>query len=121
MLERLRSGSDASTPSYHFICEAFFLTARGLHLGLVKMIQDLYNIARVGGPACMSFIDGLSMDAKALCSLKGFLLRLLSEEIKYFSSRTNLGGFQWGYLHRLESLSACICRAQSHCLRNFLA
>ena len=48
VLERLRSNSDASTPPYHFICEAFFLTARGLHLGLVKMIQDLYNIARVG-------------------------------------------------------------------------
>ena len=50
VLERLASGAGASTPPYHFICEAFFLAARGLHLGLVKVIQDLYNIARVGGP-----------------------------------------------------------------------
>ena len=47
VLERQASHSGASTPSYHFICEAFFLTAKGLHLGLVKMIQDLYNLARV--------------------------------------------------------------------------
>ena len=45
--ERLSSGDAASTPSYHFICECFFLTAKGLHLGLIKMIQDLYNLARV--------------------------------------------------------------------------
>lgn len=45
--ERLNSGNAASTPTYHFICECFFLTAKGLHLGLIKIIQDLYNLARV--------------------------------------------------------------------------
>lgn len=47
LLERLDSGAAASTPSYHFICECFFLTAKSLHLGLIKVIQDLYNLARV--------------------------------------------------------------------------
>ena len=47
VLERQASNQAASTPSYHFICEAFFMTAKGLHLGLVKMIQDQYNLARV--------------------------------------------------------------------------
>ena len=47
LVERMRSGSAASTPSYHFICECFFLTARGLHLGFVKTVQDTYNVARV--------------------------------------------------------------------------
>lgn len=47
LLERMRSGAAASTPSYHFICECFFLTAKGLHLGFVKAVQDLYSIARV--------------------------------------------------------------------------
>lgn len=48
LLERMRSGATASTTgSYHFICECFFLTAKGLHLGFVKTVQDLYNLARV--------------------------------------------------------------------------
>ena len=47
LLERMRSGASASTPAYHFICECFFLTAKGLHLGFVKAVQDLYSIARV--------------------------------------------------------------------------
>ena len=47
LLERMRSGAAASTPTYHFICECFFLTAKGLHLGFVKAVQDLYSIARV--------------------------------------------------------------------------
>ncbi len=47
LVERMRSGAAASTPAYHFICECFFLTAKGLHLGFVKAIQDLYSIARV--------------------------------------------------------------------------
>ncbi|KAK9840736.1 hypothetical protein WJX81_001139 [Elliptochloris bilobata] len=34
------SGSTAGLPSYHFICECFFLTAKGLHLGLVKLLGD---------------------------------------------------------------------------------
>ena len=51
LLERARSGAAASTRgSYHFICECFFLTARSLHLGLVKTIGDLYSIARVRTP-----------------------------------------------------------------------
>lgn len=47
LVERMRSGTAASTPSYHFICECFFLTAQGLHLGFVKTVQDTYNVARV--------------------------------------------------------------------------
>ena len=47
LIDRMQSGSAASTPSYHFICECFFLTARGLHLGFVKTVQDTYNVARV--------------------------------------------------------------------------
>ena len=51
LLERMRSGASASMPAYHFICECFFLTAKGLHLGFVKAVQDLYSIARVSIPA----------------------------------------------------------------------
>ena len=47
LIERMASGAAASAPSYHFICECFFLTARGLHLGFVKTVQDTYNVARV--------------------------------------------------------------------------
>lgn len=47
LIERMASGSAASAPSYHFICECFFLTARSLHLGFVKTVQDTYNVARV--------------------------------------------------------------------------
>lgn len=34
-------------PSYHFICECFFLTAKGLHLGLIKAITDATELHRV--------------------------------------------------------------------------
>ena len=34
-------------PSYHFICECFFLTAKGLHLGLSKAITESAEVARV--------------------------------------------------------------------------
>ncbi|CAK0786013.1 hypothetical protein CVIRNUC_009226 [Coccomyxa viridis] len=49
LIERMASGSAASAPSYHFICECFFLTARSLHLGFVKTVQDTYNVARTQG------------------------------------------------------------------------
>ena len=52
LVERMRSGAAASAPAYHFICECFFLTAKGLHLGFVKAVQDLYSIARVSPLTC---------------------------------------------------------------------
>lgn len=44
------SGSAAAKGghSYHFICECFFLTAKGLHLGLIKAITDATELHRVG-------------------------------------------------------------------------
>lgn len=36
--------SRPSTPAdgaYHFICECFFMTAKALHLGIIKMIDDI--------------------------------------------------------------------------------
>jgi hypothetical protein len=43
------SGSDnKSLPEFHFICECFFMTLKGLHLGLVKMTDDLTGLQRVG-------------------------------------------------------------------------
>ena len=33
------SSSDSSSKGHHFICEAFFLTAKTLHLGAVKAMQ----------------------------------------------------------------------------------
>lgn len=39
-----------NAPSYHFICESFFLTAKGLHLGLVKAITDATELHRVSAP-----------------------------------------------------------------------
>jgi hypothetical protein len=65
ILERVESGATASTPSYHFICECFFLTARSLHLGLIKMIQDLYNIARVR--CSPSLLDYTGQTVRLLC------------------------------------------------------
>ena len=40
LAERAASGASAGPASYHFICECFFLTAKGLHLGLVKLVSD---------------------------------------------------------------------------------
>ena len=40
LAEREASGASAGSPSYHFICDCFFLTAKGLHLGLVKLLSD---------------------------------------------------------------------------------
>ena len=40
LAERAASGASAGSPSYHFICDCFFLTAKGLHLGLVKLLSD---------------------------------------------------------------------------------
>lgn len=40
LAERAASGASAGPPSYHFICDCFFLTAKGLHLGLVKLLSD---------------------------------------------------------------------------------
>ena len=34
-------------PSYHFICECFFLTAKGLSLGLIKALTESADIQRV--------------------------------------------------------------------------
>jgi len=45
-----RPGSDGAAgngPNYHFICECFFLTAKGLHLGLSKAITESADVARV--------------------------------------------------------------------------
>ncbi|KAL6763344.1 ubiquitin elongating factor core-domain-containing protein [Haematococcus lacustris] len=40
----------AKGPQWHFICEVFFMTLKGLHLGLVKMVDDLDGYARALGP-----------------------------------------------------------------------
>eukprot|EP00899_Mesostigma_viride_P025856 jgi/Mesvir1/6455/Mv19535-RA.2 len=37
-LTKLAASSEEDKKSYHFICECFFLTARGLNLGLIKVI-----------------------------------------------------------------------------------
>uniref|UniRef100_A0A061QXI9 RING-type E3 ubiquitin transferase n=1 Tax=Tetraselmis sp. GSL018 TaxID=582737 RepID=A0A061QXI9_9CHLO len=41
-VEQRRRGSEAgnSAPEYHFIADAFFMTARGLHLGFVKVMAE---------------------------------------------------------------------------------
>lgn len=31
----------ASDGSWHFVCECFFMTAKALHLGIIKMIDDV--------------------------------------------------------------------------------
>ena len=41
------AGAAGNGPSYHFICECFFLTAKGLHLGLSKAITESADVARV--------------------------------------------------------------------------
>ena len=41
------AGAAGNSPSYHFICECFFLTAKGLHLGLSKAITESAEVARV--------------------------------------------------------------------------
>jgi hypothetical protein len=41
------AGAAGNGPSYHFICECFFLTAKGLHLGLSKAITESAEVARV--------------------------------------------------------------------------
>ncbi len=33
-------------PEYHFICECFFMTAKSLHLGVVKLVNDMQGIGR---------------------------------------------------------------------------
>lgn len=78
--ERLKSGYTASTPSYHFICECFFLTAKGLHLGIIKMIQDMYNLARVSA-CCKS----LSCQPYMLFSITFWQNRVQTLELLAFS------------------------------------
>ena len=43
--ERQASHSQASSGP-HFICETFFLTARALHLGYVKIIADIHSTSQ---------------------------------------------------------------------------
>ena len=40
LAERAAEGAAAGPANYHFVCECFFLTAKGLHLGLVKLLAD---------------------------------------------------------------------------------
>ncbi|GAX74152.1 hypothetical protein CEUSTIGMA_g1601.t1 [Chlamydomonas eustigma] len=40
------TGSLSTGPEYHFICECFFLTAKALHLGVVKIANDFQNLGR---------------------------------------------------------------------------
>jgi ubiquitin conjugation factor E4 B len=44
LAERAASGGAAGPPAYHFVCECFFLTAKGLHLGLVKLLADWHML-----------------------------------------------------------------------------
>ena len=43
---RLPATGAAGTPDYHFICECFFLTARALHLGVCKLVNDSQHHGR---------------------------------------------------------------------------
>ncbi|KAK9806446.1 hypothetical protein WJX73_007867 [Symbiochloris irregularis] len=44
LAERMQSGAEAgAAPQYHFICECFFITAKGLHLGLLRIISACYE------------------------------------------------------------------------------
>ena len=36
----------APHPEYHFICECFFMTARALHLGVVKLVTESQHRGR---------------------------------------------------------------------------
>ena len=49
-----RPGSAGASPGYHFICESFFLTAKGLHLGLIKVITESSEVLRVSCAAQVS-------------------------------------------------------------------
>ena len=49
--------SSAAGSSYHFICECFFLTAKGLHLGLIKAITEFGEIHRVSIAPCRTVLD----------------------------------------------------------------
>lgn len=60
--ERAAGGAAAGPPFYHFICDCFFLTAKGLHLGLVKLLAD-WRMLLMARPA-----SGLS---KRSCARKG--------------------------------------------------
>ena len=64
LAERQASGSQAS-PAPHFICETFFLTARALHLGYVKVVADVHDASNVC-PAVLArrlVVDGMSAPA----------------------------------------------------------
>ena len=63
-----RPGSAGASPGYHFICESFFLTAKALHLGLIKVITESSEVLRVSHAA-------LGMSAENLACL---ILDLLS-------------------------------------------
>ncbi len=38
-----------SSSGYHFICECFFLTAKGVHLGLIKVLEEIPHLSRTHG------------------------------------------------------------------------
>lgn len=71
LAERMQSGAQAGTaPEYHFICECFFLTAKGLHLGLLRIINACYEAVQVGAclPCCCWACSG-AMDLRLLASV----------------------------------------------------
>ncbi|CAL8466128.1 g5664 [Coccomyxa elongata] len=80
--ERLNSGNAASTPTYHFICECFFLTAKGLHLGLIKIIQDLYNLARTQ--------QSLERDLRAMESTLQGMQAQNNPMVQHYQNQVNL-------------------------------
>ena len=49
LAQRLQSGEQAggAPQAHHFICECFFLTAKGLHLGLQRVISGCIDAAQV--------------------------------------------------------------------------
>lgn len=40
------SSSGASAPEFHFVCEAFFMALKALHLGVAKVVGDMQEEAR---------------------------------------------------------------------------
>lgn len=40
------SSSGASAPEFHFVCEAFFMALKALHLGVAKVVGDMQEDAR---------------------------------------------------------------------------
>ena len=92
---RGRPSSDGGIPgpgsSYHFICECFFLTAKGLHLGLIQAITECGDVHRVSGAPCKASLKSVKQtkDLCELCCLTNCNLYLLADDCTAYLGRSD--------------------------------